>query len=286
MARNERWSLIMRIEDLDTPRIKAGAANQVLDTMRWLGLDFDGKPLVQSENLAPYHAALEQLLRKRLAYPCTLTRREIEAASSAPHDGEHELRFGPELRPSETDRRRTDPVPATSTNYRMLTCDLAITIDDQLMGRHVLNPFREVGDFVIWTKRGVPAYQLAVVVDDARQGVTDVVRGADLLPSAARQELLYRALDLTPPRWWHLPLVIGQDGRRLAKRHGDTRIDAYREQGVPPQRIIGLLAFWSGVLNDRAEMSAHEFRMAFKAANLPSSPITFTQDDHQWLLAR
>src|SRR5690606_3004292 len=124
------------------------------------------------------------------------------------------------------------------------------------------------------------------VVDDARQGVTDVVRGADLLPSAARQELLYRALDLTPPRWWHLPLVIGQDGRRLAKRHGDTRIDAYREQGVRPQRIIGLLAFWSGVLNDRAEMPAHEFRMAFKAANLPSSPITFTQDDHQWLLAR
>ena len=120
----------------------------------------------------------------------------------------------------------------------------AIALTDEIAGPLLHRPFDEVGDFVVWTKRGVPAYQLAVVVDDARQHVSDVVRGDDLLPSAGRQTLLYRALDHTSPRWWHVPLVLGEDGRRLAKRHGDTRLATYRDAGVPPERIVGLLAGW------------------------------------------
>ena len=106
-----------------------------------------------------------------------------------------------------------------------------------------------------------------------------------MLPSAARQMLLYRALDLTPPRFWHLPLVVGPDGRRLAKRHGDTRLEAYRGAGVRPERVIGLLAAWSGVADNLMEMTAADFRDRFVLDRLPRFPITFTTDDHAWLLA-
>ena len=123
----------------------------------------------------------------------------------------------------------------------------------------------------------------AVVVDDARQGVTDVVRGNDLLPSAARQTLLYEALGLNAPRWWHLPLVLGNDGQRLAKRHGDTKIATYRDQGVTAERVIGLLAFWCGVCDSRTEMSATDFLDAFSLARLGSESVIFTQEDDTWL---
>jgi glutamyl-tRNA synthetase len=283
IARNEGWTLLMRIEDLDGPRIKAGAADSVLETLGWLGINYDGPVVVQSHDLTPYREAMRTLADRRLTYSCRLTRAEIEAAATAPHKGEHELRAGPELRPrDEVMRAFRDE----DTNYRLLVEDEDVRILDHVLGAHDINPFRDVGDFVIWTKRCTPAYQLAVVVDDARQGVTDVVRGADLLPSAARQELIYRGLDLQPPRWWHLPLVLGPDGKRLAKRHGDTRIDTFREAGVPPERIIGLLAFWSGILDVRVEMSAEDFRNRFDVNKLERSPITYMEADRQWLLAR
>ncbi|MCA9297128.1 MAG: hypothetical protein KC983_11440, partial [Phycisphaerales bacterium] len=136
-------------------------------------------------------------------------------------------------------------------------------------------------------KRGTPAYQLAVVVDDIRQHVTDVVRGDDLLPSAARQTLLYRALGHTPPNWWHLPLVYGTDGLRLAKRHGDTRLTTYRAQGVRPERVIGLIARWSGIDTGPADethnMTADEFAEAFDLDRLPRTRVTFTEEDDAWL---
>src|SRR5690606_23449738 len=132
------------------------------------------------------------------------------------------------------------------------------------------------GDFVIWTKRAQPAYQLAVVVDDHRQGVTDAIRGDDLLDSAARQLLRYRALGYAPaPAQMHLPLVVGDDGRRLAKRHGDTRVEHYRALGVPAERVVGLIARWSGVQEDRAPMSADEFVGAFNIERLPRAAAVF-----------
>jgi glutamyl-tRNA synthetase len=160
-----------------------------------------------------------------------------------------------------------------------------ILIDDGFAGTSRHDPQGEVGDFVVWTKRGAPAYQLAVVVDDSRQGVTDVVRGDDLLPSAARQRLLYRALGVESPRWWHLPLVLGSDGRRLAKRHGDTRIASYRRDGVSPERIIALIAEWCGLGRRADSMSSDLFRAMIDLKRLPRAPVTFTQEDHEWLLA-
>ena len=128
-------------------------------------------------------------------------------------------------------------------------------------------------------------YQLAVVVDDARQGITDVVRGDDLIDSAGRQVWLYRFLGLTPlPRYYHLPLVIGEDGRRLAKRHGDTRVASYREASVKAERVIGLLGYWSGVCSERCEMSAEEFVARFTLKKLPKEKVVFTHEDDRWLM--
>jgi len=283
LARQEGWRLLMRIEDLDGPRVKPESTCQTLDILAWLGLDWDGDPTVQSTDLDPYRDAMRQLSRRRLVFPCDLSRKEIEQAASAPHTGEHELRFPPGLRPTHIGENEfTDE----ARSYRFLVPDEVIRIDDAFSGPVEFNPHFEVGDFVIWTKRGVPAYQLAVVVDDARQGVTEIVRGEDLLASAARQGLLYRALELEAPRYCHLPLVLGPDGRRLAKRHGDTRLITYREAGVAPQRIIGLLAFWCGLAEQPEEMTATDFRDRFELATLSGDPVIFSETDHAWLLGR
>ncbi|MHC5023638.1 MAG: glutamate--tRNA ligase family protein [Planctomycetota bacterium] len=283
LARGRGWTLAMRIEDLDGPRVRPGAAAHTLETLAWLGLDFDGTPMYQSADLEPYRDAMRRLAAERLTYACRLTRAQISQASTAPHAGEHELRFPPDLRPAEI---RADQFDDESANYRLVVEPDWIVVEDRVAGSTRLSPAEEVGDFVVWTKRGTPSYQLAVVVDDLRQEVTDVVRGRDLLPSAARQELLYRALGHATPRWWHLPLVLGPDGRRLAKRHGDTRIDTYRRAGVPPPRIIGLLGYWSGLADQRVEMSASDFLDAFSIGTLPQDPVTFTEKDHAWLLGR
>jgi glutamyl-tRNA synthetase len=279
LARQHGWTLLMRIEDLDGPRVKRGTADAALDVLAWLGLDHDEDVTVQSDDLEPYRRAMRDLAARDVVYACSLSRREIEAAATAPHEGEHELRFPPELRPADPARR----FDAEDTNYRFALEPGKITIADEFAGPTTHEPFVEVGDFVVWTKRGVPAYQLAVVVDDARQGVTDVVRGADLLPSAARQTLLYRALRLEPPRWWHLPLVLGPDGRRLAKRHGDTRLEHYRAAGVAPERVVGLLARWCGIISRRDELDAASFRDRFDLSRLPREPIRFDEDDDAWL---
>jgi len=286
LARQRSWRLVMRIEDLDGPRVKPEASRQALAILRWLGLDWDGAVLYQAADLEPYLRAMRRLAAQGVVYACHRTRTEIEAhaAGSAPHDAPGETRFPPDLRPSSPEAFTFEN---RETNYRLLVPERTITIHDRFAGPSEHCPANEVGDFVIWTKRGVPAYQLAVVVDDLRQGVTDVVRGDDLLPSAARQALLYEALDHaeTPgPRWWHLPLVRGEDGRRLAKRHGDTRLITYKNHGVPAERIIGLLAWWSGVGDDRTPMTADAFVNLFDLAYVPRRDVTFTQNDHDWLM--
>ncbi|MGP1309362.1 MAG: tRNA glutamyl-Q(34) synthetase GluQRS [Phycisphaerales bacterium] len=282
VARQRGWKVVLRIEDLDGPRIKEGAAEGAIETLRWLGLDWDEGPLIQSRDLAPYVEAMRRLARDGLAFPCALTRAEIEEAASAPHGSTGESRFSRDLRPP-IERRSFDD---TEMNWRFVVGDGAVEFTDAFAGKQRIAPAESVGDFVIWTKRAQPAYQLAVVVDDHRQGVTDIVRGDDLLDSAARQLMLYRALGLTPePEYIHLPLVLGEDGRRLAKRHGDTRLDTYRERGVARDRVIGLLACWSGVLDAPKPMSPDAFVSAFNLERLPRNAATFTPENDRWLLA-
>jgi glutamyl-tRNA synthetase len=281
-ARARGAALVLRIEDLDGPRVKAGAAEQALEDLAWLGLDWDGPPLVQSTRLPAHLAALERLRAAGRVYPCTCTRKEVEAAASAPHEGEEGPRYPGTCRGRWADEAAARAASGRDPAWRFRVEPGPVRWEDGFRGPEVRDPARDGGDFVVAKRSGEPAYQLAVVVDDAAQGVSDVLRGDDLVPSTPRQLLLYEALGLPPPRFWHLPLVRGADGRRLAKRHGDTRLAHYRAQGVAPERVVGLLAGWSG-LALRAPVAARELLAGFALERVPRGDVTFTPADDAWL---
>jgi glutamyl-tRNA synthetase len=243
---------VLRHEDLDGERATSDAAQRIEATLLWLGLDWDGEGTRQSADLEPYRRAMRQLEQANLIYPCSLSRREVREATSAPHlKAGGSGRFPPELRPKVSEGR----FDREDSNYRLKIDPGLECVRDSISGEHKLDVSMDCGDFVVWTKAGVPAYQLAVVVDDAAQGVTDVVRGDDLIPSAARQLALARMLGLPSPNWWHLPLVFGSDGKRLAKRNGGGEVAAYRDRGVASERVLGLLAWWSGLQEERHSTS-------------------------------
>src|SRR4051812_24839666 len=214
----------MRIEDIDGPRIKRGAAEQLLEDLRWLGLDWDEGPIYQSQRMNIYRDAIQQLLKSGHAYPCICTRSEVESAASAPHAED-----GAAVYPG-TCRGRFATIEEAATQagrlpaVRFCVADELMQWTDLFAGPQQCDLSRQLGDFVIAKADGTPAYQLAVVLDDAGSMVSHVVRGDDLLDSTPRQMLIYRALGLVDrvPSYYHLPLVVGTDGRRLAKRHGDT----------------------------------------------------------------
>jgi glutamyl-tRNA synthetase len=285
IARQLGWRIVLRIEDLDSPRVKRGSATDLLKTLEWLGIDWDDGPYYQSHDLAPYREALQQLGKQGQIYPCSCTRSDILAASlSAPHLEEQELRYPGTCRPSVAHPCELSMLDHLDCGWRVRVPDGSTSVADQFADHTSCNMQRSVGDFLVATKAGTPSYQLAVVVDDARQRIDRIVRGDDLFTSIPRQLLLYDLLQLEPrPMYWHLPLVVGNDGRRLAKRHGDTRLDVYRAEGVAPERLVGLIARWSGCKAD-GECDAREFLDSFCIENLPRNSITFTSHDHQWLM--
>jgi glutamyl-tRNA synthetase len=287
LVRAAGGSLAVRIEDLDGPRVKPGAGDQALEDLRWLGIEGDGEPLLQSSRAPAHGEALDRLARAGLAYPCVCTRKEVEVAASAPHEGEG----GPPY-PGTCRGRFADAAEARAASGREPAWRFAVpagrevAFEDGFHGpvRHA--PARTTGDFVVAKRSGEAAYQLAVVVDDAFQGVDLVVRGDDLLPSTSLQILLHEALGLAPPRHIHLPLVRGPDGRRLAKRHGDTRVARWREAGAPPERVVGLLARWSG-LGEVGEVSARDLlARGFDLARVPRADPVFLPADDRLLLGR
>ncbi|MFO0831174.1 MAG: glutamate--tRNA ligase family protein [Phycisphaerales bacterium] len=288
MARRAGWRVVLRVEDLDTPRVKPGVVDLTVDLLGWLGIDWDAGPVVQSGERAHHVAAVGELAGKGLVYPCGLTRREVGAAQGAPQEGDHEVVFPASLRPAVLPTAFSDVHPA----WRFATPGVEVVFQDVFAGEQRVRPARTIGDFVVWTRRepaaaGQAAYQLAVVVDDARAGVTHVVRGDDLIDSAARQLLLYRALGLTPePVYCHVPLVRGADGRRLAKRHGDTRLDAYRARGVSAERVVGLCAWWCGITGAPEPMSAAAFLGGFRLDRVPRGDVTFLPENDAWLLGK
>jgi glutamyl-tRNA synthetase len=275
-ARSRGGKVLLRIEDIDSPRIKPGAAEQAVEDLRWLGLDWDEEPVIQTKRLSLYEAALNRLRERELVYPCTCTRSDIERSASAPH-AEHE---GPAYPGTCASRRAVDAAAPGGQRFawRFRLPHAASAFPDRFRGPVRLD-LREVGgDFVVWKSAGTPAYQLAVVVDDAAQGVTEVVRGDDLISSTPRQLLLYQALDLQPPDFVHVPLVVGPDGRRLAKRHGDTRLSSLRSGGVKAESIVGLLA-WSCAWLPRPEaISVLELIPMFRLETIPRQPFVLEPD--------
>ncbi len=273
-ARSQGGRIGLRIEDIDTWRNKPGAAEQAVEDLRWLGLDWDFGPVVQTRRLAEHEAALERLKRLDLVYPCTCTRGDVAAAASAPH-ADHE---GPAYPGTCAHRTAADAATLDRPySWRFRVTDSPAFVDAFRGETHV--DLRQVGgDFVVWRSAGMPAYQLAVVVDDAAMGVTEVVRGDDLVPSTPRQLLIYRALGLTPPRFAHVPLVVGEDGRRLAKRHGDTRLSALRAAGVRPEMLLGLLAWSCGWQEEVEPVTAAELVPRFRLDAIPKRPFVLTAE--------
>jgi glutamyl-tRNA synthetase len=270
----------MRVEDLDAPRVRPGMEARILDELRWLGLDWDEGPDVggplgpyrQSELSGRYGSALARLREAGLAYPCFCSRAEIAAASQAPHGPADEGPRYPgscrDLSAAEVARRSAARRPA----WRLRVPEGPVAFEDLVHGPQSFDVQGTTGDFVVMRADGIAAYQLAVTVDDAAMGITDVVRGDDLLASAARQLLLYRALALPAPRFAHVPLVVGEDGERLAKRHGALSLGELRERGGDPRAVAGLLASLCALAPEGARVEPRELVAGFDLARLPREP--------------
>jgi glutamyl-tRNA synthetase len=258
VARRAGGASLMRTEDLDPPRVVRGARERIEEDLLWLGLDWDEPPVRQSERSVAYEAAVAKLQAAGLIYPCDCSRAELARAASAPHEGEEVVYPGlcRERDPARPMKRQ----PA----LRVRVPDQDVTYEDGALGTVTQNLARAVGDFVVRRGDGVFAYQLAVVVDDAETGVTDVVRGADLVASTPRQLWLARTLGYAPCRYLHVPLVLAEDGGRLEKRARGARVRELREAGVTAERVIGVLAHGLGLARTDAPQSAREVALGLR----------------------
>lgn len=252
-ARQKGGRVILRIEDLDIARCPRRYGEQMCRDIQWLGLDWDEGPVIggpsgpyeQSRRTALYQAALRRLEAQGLVYPCFCTRAELHAAS-APHREDGQVVYPGTCRGLTAEQaaeraRRTGRAPA----LRLWVPEEEITFTDGHMGEYREWLPADCGDFLLRRSDGIFAYQLAVVVDDAAMGVTEVVRGADLLASTPRQLLLYRLLGLEAPAFYHFPLLLGSDGQRLSKRNADAGLDTLGERYTAPE-ILGKHAYLAG----------------------------------------
>ncbi len=267
-ARAAGGRFILRVEDLDPQRSKPEHERRQLDDLRWLGLDWDEGPDLggrhgpyrQSERSELYAAALAGLE----VYPCTCTRKELRETASAPHGAEP-------IYPGTCVAGPSHPERPASLRWRVPEGE--VCFDDRARGSRCQEVREEVGDFAVRRADGAWAYQLAVVVDDAAMGVTEVVRGADLWESTPRQILLQQTLGYATPSYAHVPLVVGPDGEKLNKRHGAPDLSALREAGVDPQLVVAALARSAGLLPASVErVRAEALIPAFDLARIPREP--------------
>ena len=237
-------ALILRNDDLDPARCRSGFVDAFLEDLRWFGLswcegpDIGGPhaPYSQSERFTHYQTAFELLRTAGVIYRCICSRREVLRALSAPHEGEEEP-----LYPG-TCRSRSIDVPRAGVNWRFRVPDgELIRFEDANFGTQAQVAGVDFGDFLVWRKDDVPSYHLACVVDDAAMQITEVVRGADLIPSTFRQLLLYRALGLAAPAFYHCALVTDDSGTRLAKRNAAKSLRALRASGAKPESLRALI---------------------------------------------
>ena len=271
-AKSKGGQVLLRIEDLDAQRCPRVYADAIVDDLAWLGLAADGPrpPVYQSERSAIYQQYYDKLAARGLTYPCFCSRSQLHAAS-APHRSDGQVVYAGTCRgltPAQAAEKAKTKAPA----WRVRVPDEEIAFVDGHLGPYAENLARDCGDFYLRRADGVFAYQLAVVVDDALMGVTEVVRGADLLSSTPRQLWLYRELGLTPPAFYHLPLLLDHQGRRLSKRDGDQSLEHLRAR-YAPEEIVGKLAFAAGLQAAPRPAAPADLARTFDWAQVPKHDI-------------
>ena len=273
-VRSQGGAWVLRIEDLDPQRSRREFARQLEDDLQWLGLDWD-EYFVQSERSEIYTHYLNILGQKGLTYPCYCTRADI-MATQAPHESDGRIVYAGTCRPKHleeawlnVDVHPSGRKPAT----RIIVPDEDISFVDAHYGAQSVNLARHCGDFVLRRADGAWAYQLAVVVDDALMGITEVVRGRDLLLSAPQQIYLYRLFGFEVPTFCHLPLLCNLAGQRLCKRDKSLDLGEIRKAGHSPESVIGKLAFYAGIIDHAESVSAQELVSEFSWEKVPLEDI-------------
>ena len=270
-VRSQGGRMLLRIEDLDPQRSRAAYAEQLRRDLGWLGLDWDGEMPPQSTRSPVYAAHFAKLEEQGLIYPCYCSRSELHDAS-APHASDGTLLY------AGTCRNLTDAQRAAKTKtpcWRVAVPDEDVSFTDGLQGAYTQNLARACGDFIVRRADGVYAYQLAVVTDDAQAGVTQVVRGSDLLSSTPRQIWLQRQLGFPEPGYYHVPLLVAPDGRRLSKREKDLDMGALRNRYTPEQ-LLGMLAHACGLLSHSESVRAGELAEEFSWQMVQKENIVIT----------
>lgn len=282
--RNMGGRVILRIEDLDTQRAAPNAAQQIVRDLCWLGLDWDNQltpDYFQSNRFPMYQQALATLQERGLIYPCFCSRKELRSIASAPHGSDGPIYPGTcrQLTQAQQQQRSQEKSPAFRCKVSQGT---VVEQHDEVAGLQREDVAQTTGDFIVARADGVVSYQLAVVVDDLAMGVTHVLRGDDLLGSAPRQILLYRTFGATPPTFAHVPLILGEDGVRLAKRHGAVALRELRESGINAKQLVGWLAWSCGILDRPEPATAMELIAEFslqsitrEATRLDASALSF-----------
>ena len=264
-VRSQKGSLVLRMEDLDTQRTSADFADILRDDLLWLGLNWDEETAPQSQRTQVYHRYFEKLMDEGLLYPCYCTRSQLHSVN-APH-----LSDGTYVYPGTC--RNLKEIPADrKPAWRVMVPDKEWSFHDLVQGDYCLNLATGCGDMVVRRADGVYVYQLAVTVDDGEAGVTEVVRGMDLLSSAPRQMYLQEKLGFPHPIYGHVPMLLAPDGRRLSKRDKDLDLGFLRQR-VTPEALIGTLAFAAGLTETATPISAAELATQFSWENLHGDAI-------------
>ncbi len=272
-ARSQGGRMVLRLEDLDPDRCTQAWCDQVMRDLEWLGLDWDNEPVYQSRRTEAYRAAFAQLEERGLIYPCYCTRAE-RLAASAPHRSDGVVVYDGRCRRL-SPQERSELARTRRPAWRVEVPEETVSFVDRIQGPFSQNLARECGDFILRRSDGVYAYQLAVVVDDAEMGVTQVVRGSDLLSSTPRQIWLQERLNLPHPQYGHVPLLLAPDGRRLAKRDRDQELGQLQSRFTAPQ-IVGTLAHAAGLLDREEEVAPEELLPLFRWDKLPRKDLTLS----------
>lgn len=283
-CKSQGGKILLRIEDLDPQRCSLEKADALARDLEWLGLTWDcgaymgpdSSRYFQSNRSEIYHEYFQRLVAMGLAYPCFCSRNQLHAAS-APHASDGRLLYSGACR-SLTKEQQQERARTRLPAYRVQVPDEAFTYTDLHYGSFTSNLAADVGDFIIRRSDGVHAYQLAVVVDDGLMGVTQVVRGSDLLDSTPMQLFLYKQLGLKAPEFFHIPLLTAADGRRLAKRDGDLELAALRRKFHSPEPILGYLGYLAGLLPRPEPVTALDLLPLYDPRKVPQANIIVPQE--------